>query len=50
VQRRDASAAACGALRTLAAWPAAEKRATLLQLLDKWRASKARMRRQPSVP
>ena len=40
VERRDISAAALAVVRTLAEWPSAEKRATLIQLIDKWRASK----------
>ena len=40
VERRDISAAALAVVRTLAEWPSAEKRATLIQLIDRWRASK----------
>lgn len=40
MERRDVSAASLAVVRTLAEWPAAEKRATLIQLIDKWRASK----------
>lgn len=39
-ERRDIAEAAAAITRTLAEWPAAEKRATLLQLIDRWRASK----------
>lgn len=39
-ERRDISAAALAVVRTLAEWPGAEKRATLIQLIDRWRASK----------
>ncbi|KAL4856450.1 Mediator of RNA polymerase II transcription subunit 34 [Chlorella vulgaris] len=39
-QDRDVTVAAQGALLTLQGWPGAEKRATLIQLLDKWRGSK----------
>ncbi|EIE26127.1 ATP-dependent DNA helicase [Coccomyxa subellipsoidea C-169] len=41
-ERRGVTDAAAAVARTLADWPAAEKRATLLQLIDRWRASKAR--------
>lgn len=47
--QRDVTAAALGALSTLANWPAAQpedKRATLNQLLDKWRASKVGLGRR----
>ena len=43
-QHRDVTEEAGGALATLQAWPGAEKRATLTQLVDKWRGSKARGR------
>lgn len=39
-ERRDITEAAAAVARTLADWPAAEKRATLLQLIDRWRSSK----------
>ncbi|GAB4814163.1 hypothetical protein N2152v2_001209 [Parachlorella kessleri] len=42
-QPQDVTAAAVGALSTLDKWPAAaggEKRATLVQLVDKWRSNK----------
>lgn len=37
---KDVTEACKGAVQTLQAWPGSEKRATLIQLLDKWRASK----------
>lgn len=43
VDRRNVSGAAAGVARTLADWASAEKRATLLQLVDAWRGSKARL-------
>ena len=40
VMRRDISAAALAVVRTLSEWPSTEKRATLIQLINRWRASK----------
>ena len=48
VDRRNVSGAAAGVARTLADWASAEKRATLLQLVDAWRGSKARLAKKPS--
>ncbi|BDA44413.1 ATP-dependent DNA helicase Q1 [Coccomyxa sp. Obi] len=39
-ERRDITEAAAAVARTLSEWPASEKRATLLQLIDRWRSSK----------
>jgi hypothetical protein len=39
---QDVSAEACGILAALAALPATDKRATLIQLIDRWRALKVR--------
>lgn len=39
VVSRDATQAAASVLKVLQTWPGAEKRATLVQLIDKWRAS-----------
>ena len=47
-ERRGVTDAAAAVARTLADWPAAEKRATLLQLIDRWRASKARRQTTPN--
>jgi hypothetical protein len=37
---KDVTEAARGVVQTLQGWPGQEKRATLIQLLDKWRGSK----------
>lgn len=39
-QERDVTAAACDALRVLRDWAGTDKRATLIQLLDKWKPEK----------
>ncbi|PSC67654.1 mediator of RNA polymerase II transcription subunit 34 isoform X1 [Micractinium conductrix] len=40
VPLKDVTEAAKGVVQTLEAWPGSEKRATLIQLVDKWRGSK----------
>ncbi|KAL4440297.1 hypothetical protein ABPG75_003298 [Micractinium tetrahymenae] len=40
-QLKDVTEAAKGVVQTLQAWPGAEKRATLIQLVDKWRKESA---------
>jgi len=43
IEKRDISTAAVAVVRTLAEWPSAEKRATLIQVRQIWRSRPVRL-------